>query len=143
MKSWWTPHDRKVFNKKVQDVIKQYEHFAAYDNIKFDAEVGTGEDMADISGLALCTEYLRDFNDHVQELVPMRAASFHKFFAHFAIQGRQRVKKRALASQLKINPHPLEVYRVNCSLARLILFVKMYDIKKGDKMYWPRMDTLW
>ena len=143
MKSWWTPHDRKVFNKKVQDVIKQYEHFAAYDNIKFDAEVGTGEDMADISGLALCTEYLRDFNDHVDELIPMRAASFHKFFANIAIQGRQRIKKRALASQLKTNPHPLEVYRVNCVLARIILFVKLYNVQKGDKMYWPSTDTIW
>jgi putative endopeptidase len=143
MISWWTPRDRKIFNKKVADVINQYETFASYDNITFDAEVGTGEDMADISGLALCIEYLRDFNDHVQELVPMRAASFHKFFAHIAIQGRQRVKKNALASQLKINPHPLEVYRVNCGLARLLFFVKMYNIKKGDKMYWPNQDTIW
>lgn len=143
MKNWWTPGDRKIFNKKVKDVIKQYETFANRDGITFDAEVGTGEDMADISGLALCTEYLRDFNDHVQELVPMRAASFHKFFAHIAIQGRQRVEKKALASQLKINPHPLEVYRVNCCLARLLFFVKLYNVKKGDKMYWPNLDTIW
>jgi predicted metalloendopeptidase len=143
LKSWWTPRDRKIFNKKVQDVIKQYETFAKYDNIEFDAEIGTGEDMADISGIAICTEYLRDFNDHVQELVPMRAASFHKFFAQIAIQGRQRVKKKALAAQLKINPHPLEVYRVNCSLARLMLFCKMYNVKPGDKMYWPGYDTIW
>lgn len=143
MKSWWTPRDRKIFNRKVHDVIKQYEQFASYDNIVFDAEVGTGEDMADISGISICAEYLRDFNDHVQELIPMRAASFHKFFAQIAIQGRQRVKKKALASQLKINPHPLEVYRVNCSLARLILFAKMYNVQKGDKMYWPGFDTIW
>jgi predicted metalloendopeptidase len=143
LKSWWTPRDRKIFNKKVQDVIKQYETFAKYDNVEFDAEVGTGEDMADISGIAICTEYLRDFNDHVQELIPMRAASFHKFFAQIAIQGRQRVKKKALAAELKINPHPLEVYRVNCSLARLMFFCKMYNIQPGDKMYWPGYDTIW
>jgi predicted metalloendopeptidase len=143
MISWWTPRDRNIFNKKVKDVVKQYETFANRDGIKFDAEVGTGEDMADISGLAICTEYLRDFNDHIQELVPMRAASFHKFFAHIAIQGRQRVTKKALASQLKINPHPLEVYRVNCCLARLLFFTKLYNVKKGDGMYWSNMDTIW
>ena len=143
LKSWWTPHDRKIFNKKVANVVKQYEQFASYDHITFDAEIGTGEDMADISGLAIATEYLRDFNDHVDELIPMRAASFHKFFANIAIQGRQRIKKRALASQLKTNPHPLEVYRVNCVLARIILFVKLYNVQKGDKMYWSDMDTIW
>ena len=143
MKSWWTPQDRAKFNLKVADVVKQYETFASYDNIKFDAVIGTGEDMADISGLAICLEYLRDFQDKNEDVVPIRALSFHAFFVYIALQGRQKVKKRALAAQLKTNPHPMEEYRVNCSLARLPLFVSLYNVQKGDKMYWPNMDTIW
>jgi len=141
--SWWTPRDRKIFDKKVANVIKQYETFASYDNIKFDAAVGTGEDMADISGLAICTEYLRDFQDKNHDPTPIRALSFHTFFTYIAIQGRQKVNKKAFASQLRMNPHPMEQYRVNCGLARIKLFVSLYNIKKGDKMYWPNMDTIW
>ena len=76
-------------------------------------------------------------------MVPIRALSFHAFFVYIALQGRQKVKKRALAAQLKTNPHPMEEYRVNCSLARLPLFVSLYNVQKGDKMYWPNMDTIW
>lgn len=141
--SWWTPRDRKIFNRKVANVIKQYETFASYDNITFDAEVGTGEDMADISGLAICTEYLRDFQDKNMMPTPIRAFSFHTFFTYIAIQGRQKVNKKAFAAQLKSNPHPMQQYRVNCALARIKLFVSLYNIKKGDKMYWPTMDTIW
>ncbi len=142
-KSWWTPHDRKIFNKKVQDVIKQYETFAAYDGVKFDAAIGSGEDLADISGLAICTEYLRDFQDRNDDPVPIRALSFHAFYVYIALQGRQKVKRRAFAIQLKTNPHPMEQFRVNCSLSRLELFCSLYNIKKGDKMYWPNKDTIW
>ena len=141
--SWWTPRDRKIFNRKVANVIKQYETFASYDNITFDAAVGTGEDMADISGLAICTEYLRDFQDKNMMPTPIRAFSFHTFFTYIAIQGRQKVNKKAFAAQLKSNPHPMQQYRVNCALARIKLFVSLYNIKKGDKMYWPTMDTIW
>ena len=142
-KSWWTPRDRKVFEKKVADVIKQYETFAGYDGVKFDAAIGSGEDLADISGLAICTEYLRDFQDRNDDPVPIRALSFHAFYVYIALQGRQKVKKRAFAAQLKTNPHPMEQYRVNCSLSRLELFCSLYNIQKGDKMYWPNKDTIW
>jgi len=44
---------------------------------------------------------------------------------------------------LKINPHPLDKYRTNCPLARLTIFSSIYNIKKGDKMYWESKDTIW
>jgi predicted metalloendopeptidase len=37
----------------------------------------------------------------------------------------------------------MEEYRVNCSLSRLELFCSLYNIKKGDEMYWPNRDTIW
>jgi putative endopeptidase len=134
--NWWTPHDRKIFNTKVKDIIKQYETFASYDGLKMDASGGVGEDMADISGLAICMEYLRDYQIANYEIVPIQALSFKKFFVHIAVQSRQKVYKAAIKSQLAINPHPLDKYRTNCPLARLELFKSIYNVKKGDKMYW-------
>jgi putative endopeptidase len=143
LNNWWTEKDKKIFEKIQKDVIKQYEVFASYDGIKFDAAPSIGEDLADISGLAICVEYLRDFQDKNNDVTPIRALSFQAFFIYIAIQGRQKVNKRAFASQLKMNPHPMQEYRVNCGLSRIKLFVSLYNIKKGDKMYWPNMDTIW
>jgi len=143
LKNWWTKHDRKKFNAKVQNVIKQYEKFASYDGIKMDASLSTGENLADISGLAICEEYLRDFQDKNQDIVPIRALSFHAFFVYIAIQARQKIFDEAVKAQLKTNPHPMDKYRTNCPLARLELFKSLYNIKKKDKMYWPSNDTIW
>jgi putative endopeptidase len=141
--NWWTPQDRKKFNAKVADVIKQYETFASYDGIKMDASLSTGENLADISGLAICEEYLRDFQDKNSDIVPIRSLSFQAFFVYLAIQARQKIFDKAIKAQLKTNPHPMDKYRTNCPLSRLELFRSVYNIKKGDKMYWPSTDTIW
>jgi putative endopeptidase len=143
LNNWWTLEDRKKFNAKVRNVIKQYETFAAYDGIKMDASLSTGEDLADISGLAICEEYLRDFQMKNQDVNPISSLSFQAFFVYIAIQARQKIYSQAIKAQLKINPHPMDKYRVNCPLARLKLFDSVYNIDKTDKMYWPSKDTIW
>lgn len=141
--NWWTKSDRRKFNVKVKDVIQQYEKFAGYDGIKMDASLSTGENLADISGLAICEEYLRDFQEKNDDAVPIRALSFHAFFVYLAIQGRQKIFEDAVKAQLKTNPHPMDKYRVNCPISRLELFRSLYNIKKTDKMYWRSTDTIW
>ena len=63
-------------------------------------------------------------------------------YLNFAIQGRQKIYKKAIKAQLKMNPHPLDKYRINCVLARSELFKMIYGVKKGDGMYWNN-DTIW
>lgn len=141
--NWWTTEDRRKFEHKVKDVVKQYETFASYDGIKMDATLSTGENLADISGLAICMEYLRDFQQKNDDIVPIKSLSFESFFVYIAVQGRQQIANDAIKAQLKTNPHPLDKYRVNCPLSRSELFRSIYNIQKGDKMYWHSTDTIW
>uniref|UniRef100_A0A6C0I926 Peptidase M13 C-terminal domain-containing protein n=1 Tax=viral metagenome TaxID=1070528 RepID=A0A6C0I926_9ZZZZ len=141
--NWWTPDDRRKFEAKVRDVAKQYETFAGYDGIKMDGTLSSGENLADISGLAICEEYLRDFQQRNEDIVPIKALSFEAFFVYVAIQARQKIADKAIKAQLKVNPHPMDKYRVNCPLTRLELFRSIYNIQKGDKMYWHSTDTIW
>ena len=141
--NWWTEQDLKKFNLKIKNVIEQYETFASYDGIKMDASLSTGENLADISGLAICQEYLQDFQQNNNDIGPIQALSFEAFFTYIAIQSRQKIFDKAINAQLKINPHPMDKYRTNCPLARLELFRSLYNIKKGDKMYWNSTDTIW
>ena len=143
LNDWWTDIDRKKYKLIQQDVIKQYEEFAARDGIKFDASIGIGEDLADISGLAICDEYLRDFQEKNEDLIPIREFSYEGFYTYFAFQQRQVVGKKALAAQLKTNPHPLDKYRTNVPLSRSEIFKALYNVKKGDGMWWHNTDTVW
>jgi predicted metalloendopeptidase len=143
LNDWWTDTDKKKYKLIQKDVIKQYEEFAARDGIKFDASIGIGEDLADISGLAICDEYLRDFQDKNSDLIPIRYLSYEAFYTYFAFQNRQVVTKKALAAQLKTNPHPLDKYRTNIPLSRSKIFRALYNVKQGDGMWWHNTDTIW
>lgn len=141
--NWWTPRDRKIFQSKIDNVVKQYEEFAARDGIKFDASFGVGEDLADISGLSLVQEYLLDNQILENDIDIIKRDKLKMFYIYIAIQGQQTVYKNALKAQLKINPHPLEKYRTNCPLSRLNIFREVFGIKKGDGMWWSNTDTIW
>jgi predicted metalloendopeptidase len=143
MNDWWTDKDKQYFKKLQMDVVKQYEEFAARDGIKFDASIGIGEDLADISGMAICNEYLQDFQDKNEDLIPIRQASYEGFYTYFAFQQRQIIRKKALKAQLKTNPHPLDKYRCNIPLSRSHIFRSLFNVQKQDGMWWHNTDTIW
>jgi putative endopeptidase len=143
LNNWWSDEDRKKFKLKIKDVVNQYETVAKRDGIKFDAELGVGEDLADISGLSLVEEYLIEFNKGNDLYYRIMKLSLEQFYMQVALQGRQKIYKNAIKAQLKMNPHPLEKYRCNCPLARFELFKTIFNIKKGDGMWWHNNDTIW
>lgn len=143
MRNWWADIDREKFKKKGEDVIKQYEEFAARDGIVFDAKIGLGEDLADISGLSLAEEYLFYFLLANKNQSLIKKLSLARFYVYCAIQSRQKIFDAAIPAQLKQNPHPLEKYRCNCPLARFPLFRELYGVEKGDGMWWHNTDTIW
>jgi len=141
--NWWTEKDKRKFKQIQDNVIKQYEVFASYDGITFDAAPSIGEDLADISGFSICREYLRDFQLKNEDTLPIQKLSFESFFVYFAIQQRQKLSKKALEAQLRTNPHPPDKYRCNVPLSRSPVFRAMFNIKKGDKMWWGTTNRVW
>jgi predicted metalloendopeptidase len=140
---WWDKNDKKKFNKKIDDITAQYEHAAKSDGIEFDAYIAVGENLADISGMALAEEYLLLFQASNEDIDIIKKVSLEAFYVYIAIQSRQKIHEKAIPAQLKTNPHPLEKYRCNCPLSRLKIFRSIYNIKKGDGMWWNNTDTVW
>lgn len=142
MNNWWKKEDETIFNSKVKDVVKQYELFASWDGIKMDASTMVGESMADISGMDLCLNYLNSYLDNMGAIDKVKEQIFKTFFTYLAYQWREAIYKQAIRFNIKTNPHPLVKYRTNCPMARSMIFKNIYNVKKGDHMYWKN-DTIW
>lgn len=140
---WWTKKDKKEFKKIQENVVKQYETYALYDGIKFDAWPSIGEDLADIAGFDICQEYLRDFQFKNKDILPITLVSFEAFFIYYAVQGKQKISKESILAELKTNPHPLDKYRCNIPLSRSRIFRAIFNVKKGDKMWWNTFSNIW
>lgn len=143
LSNWWTEKDKKKFDEIKKNIIKEYEVFAARDGIKYDASISIGENLADIAGLTLCREYLRDFQLKNEDILPMQSLSFQAFFIYFAVQYRQKMSKKSMIAHLKSDPHPLDKYRCNVPLTRSPTFRALFNVKKGDGMWWPSTNRVW
>jgi len=140
---WWKKEDNARFKRKQNDVLEQYKTFAKRDGIIYDVEYSLGEDMADISGLEICTEYLANLHTYKMTTMPIRDLSFQQFFIMYAYQMRQKIFKKALSANLKTNPHPIDKYRTNIPLSRSLIFRKIFNITDKNKMWWHNTDTIW
>jgi putative endopeptidase len=143
LKDWWTPQDKKHYESLIKNIQQQYEVWALRDGIKFDASLGIGEDMADISGLRIVIEYLGDFQEKNNDIIQVRSLSYQALFTYYAIQYREHIYKKALQAQLKTNPHPLDKYRTNVPLSRSKIFRTLFNVEKGDDMFWSSTNQIW
>ena len=143
LENWWSPRDFKIYNRKLDDIKKQYVLFAKRDGEVLDPNLSIGENCADIIGVSLCEEYLQDFQLKNDDVVSIKYLSFKGYYNYVAIQMRQVISKKALKAQMGTNPHPPDKYRVNVPLSRLKIFKSIYNIKKTDNMYWNNEDVIW
>jgi len=139
----FTKQDKTTYTKIANDIILQYDTVAKKDGYIFDATMSIGEDMADISGLAITTEYLRDYYVKNKVEIPVIISSLGKFFAYYAISNNSFIYKNAIRAQLITNPHPMNKYRVNVPLSRLELFRNVYNVKKNNGMWWHNLSKIW
>lgn len=134
--------DRVIFNNIEKQIIKQYNIFSKFDNLNYDATNTIKEDIADISGLSLCEEYLRDFCIQHNYSPLLILLHFKMFYSYYAYQMRQKITKQGVKFELIKNVHPIDKYRTNVSLSRSRFFQGLFNIKKGDKMYWKDTDPI-
>lgn len=140
---WWSTQDKQKYKKIQLDVINQYNTWARKDGIKYDATSSIGEDIADITSLNVCDNYLLYYLNNKKSLTPIIANSFNTFHIYFASHQKQKISKMAEKSQLISNPHPPNKYRCNVPLSRSVAFISNYNIKKGDGMWWHNQKPIW
>ena len=143
MNDIFTKEDNNIYMRIQNDIIHQYKYLAKKDNYDLDASNTIGEDMADISGLAITIQYLRDFyinNNYESSILKI---SLEKFFSLYAISQKEYIYKKAVYNQLLFNPHPMNKYRVNVPLSRSELFRNIYKVKKNNGMWWWTLSKIW
>lgn len=143
--NWWSPQDKLKYQSLVKDVNNQYKKFMSYDNLFPDVEFFIGENIADITGVALCNDYLILYHSVKENLesVSTTFLSLKMFYNYYAIQMRQHISDNSIQMLLKTNPHPPDKYRINCPLSRIDFFNKIFGITEKDRMYWKSKMNIW
>ena len=151
IKNWWTRNDVATYERKIAAIRRQYEDISKKDGFVIDGNLSLPENLADVTGLAVCEDALNRFLDANATADPgasdtasahIRAMSFYNFYTYYAIQNRQYASRREILVQVLTNPHLNLKIRTNVPLMRSKTFRDVIEIKKDDKMYSDEFDAV-
>lgn len=149
IKNWWSKDDVVTYERKIAAIRRQYEEISRKDGFVIDGNLSLSENLADVTGIAVCEDALNKYHQHIYDDVNditrdehVRESSFLNFYTYYAIQNRQYANFREILVQVLTNPHLNLKIRTNVPLMRSKTFRDVVGIKKSDKMYNDDFDVV-
>ena len=149
IKNWWSKQDVVTYERKIAAIRRQYEEISRKDGFVIDGNLSLSENLADVTGIAVCEDALNKYHRHVYDDMSditrdehVRESSFLNFYTYYAIQNRQYANFREILVQVLTNPHLNLKIRTNVPLMRSKTFRDIIGIKKSDKMYNDDFDVV-
>lgn len=135
LKSWWTPEDRKRFEKKAEVVRKQFDAYTVADGLHVNGKLTLGENIADLGGISIALDayklqLARTGRKDVAGFTPEQ-----RFFFGFALFERENTRPEVEKTQVLTDPHAPGKTRINGPASNIQAFYDAFDVKKGDQLY--------
>jgi len=142
LKNWWGAQDYTNFKAKAQQVIKLYNGFTVLDTLHVNGALTTGENMADIGGLAIAYTAFKMTKEGQTDTKIEGFTPDQRFFIALAQIWRSKQKDQAIRMRIALDPHSPAMYRVNGPLMNFTPFYNAFNVQPGDKMYLPESERI-
>jgi putative endopeptidase len=137
LKNWWNATDKQKFQAKAQQVIALYNSFTILDTVHVNGALTTGENMADIGGLAIAYDAFKMTREGQDTTKIDGFTPDQRFFISFAQIWRAKMKDESARLRINTDPHSPAMYRVNGPLMNFTPFYQAFNVQPGDKMFKP------
>ena len=138
LKNWWTDEDRKAFETLTGQLVAQYEGYEALPGKKLNGRLTLGENIADLSGMAIAYKAYRLSLGGKDGPVIDGFTSSQRFFLGWGQIWRRKYRDSELIRRLVVDPHSPSHFRSNGPVTNLDAFHEAFNVKPGDKMYKPK-----
>lgn len=143
LKNWWSKADYDQFKNKSQQVVHLYNGFTVLDTVHVNGSLTTGENMADIGGIAIAYDAFKMTNEGQDST--QKTDGFtpdQRFFLSLAQIWRSKAKDAYTRRLINTDPHSPAMYRVNGPLMNFTPFYKAFHVVPGNKMYLPENERI-
>ena len=138
LRDWWTDKDNELFMARANSLVKQYNAFSPIPGMNVNGELTLGENIGDLSGLAVAHKAYQIALDGQQAPVLDGFTGDQRFFVGWGQVWARKYREDELRKRLLTDPHSPSEYRANGILRNMPAFTKAFDVKEGDKMYLPQ-----
>jgi len=137
LRDWWTDKDNELFMARAGALVKQYDAYSPIPGTNLDGELTLGENIGDLSGLAVAYKAYQLALDGQTAPVLDGFTGDQRFFIGWSQVWARNYREDELRKRLKTDPHSPSEYRANGILRNMPAFSKAFEVKEGDKLYLP------
>jgi putative endopeptidase len=137
LSDWWTPDDRKGFDKMTDCEVQEYGSFTAVDDLKINGKLTVGENTADNGGLRLAWVAMLDDAKHKGVDLNAEQDGFtpiQQFFIGYGQSWCSALRPEMIRLLVQTNPHAPDSFRVNGVVQNMPEFGKAFGCKTGQPM---------
>ena len=135
LRNWWTDADQEAFAERTKALTDQYSQFEPVAGHNINGELTLGENIADVSGLAVALRaYRRSLAGHPAPVIDGLTGD-NVSLPDGRRYGEQKTREQEEIRRLAIDPHSPPEYRVLGVLVNNDDFIAAFDVQPGDGMW--------
>jgi putative endopeptidase len=137
LRDWWTAEDGARFKQRAGELVRQFAGFKVLDNRPLNGELTLGENIGDLSGMAVAFKAYRLSLQGREAPVIDGFTGDQRFFLGWAQVWRRKYRDEELLKRLVTDPHSPSEFRANGPTSNIDAFYDAFGVKPGDRMYRP------
>ncbi len=137
LRDWWTEEDAAAFSGRAGDLVDQYNQFEVLPGKFLDGEFTLGENIGDLSGLAVAYKAYRMSLNGEEAPVIDGLTGDQRFFMGWAQVWRRLYRDENLEMRITADPHSHSEARTNGVVRNFDAWYDAFDIGPGAAMYLP------
>ena len=137
LRDWWTEADAAAFADLSADLVAQYATFEVLPGQFLDAEFTLGENIGDLSGLAVAHRAWRMSLDGQEAPTIDGLTGQQRFFIGWAQVWRRLYRDEDLAQRLTNDPHSHSEARTNGVVRNFDAWYEAFDVREDHELYLP------
>jgi predicted metalloendopeptidase len=142
LNNWWTEADREAFKTLTEKLVDQFSAFEPLPGKRVDGQLTLGENIADLSGLAIAFKALK-LDMKVQPQSDIAGWTPEQlFFVGWSRVWQRKYRDAEMVKRLLTDPHSPSRYRANGPVTNIDAFYQAFKLKDGDALFRPPADRI-
>ena len=142
LENWWTPQDRVAFTELTGKLVDQYDSYAPLKDRQVNGKLTLGENIADLSGLAVAYKAFELSLDGEQSPVIDGWTGPQRFFLSWSQSWRRKYTNPEMLRRLTTDPHSPPAYRSNGPVVNFSAFYQAFRVESSDGMFKPEAERI-
>ena len=142
LNNWWSEKDEAAFKELTSRLVQQFADYSPLEGRFVDGKLTLGENIADLSGLAIAHKALSIARRDKPEEKVAGWNSDQLFFVGWSRIWQRKYRDSEMIKRLATDSHSPSRFRANGPVTNIAAFYEAFGVKPGDQLYKPESERI-